>query len=202
MLLLSCFRTAITHLAVKLRIRHVGTWRAQCLTCLYVVLINSFFFLSHSPSLSSLSQLASVVLLVSGCDLRSSASSFAAAAMLRHGTTHLLLVFPFWARFCCLRLQLDELFSKINPWQATKCNYTGALRSLLRTLPQSASACTLIIVNRQPIASSPLPSALAHCKCAPSSARVLSPSAAWGGGGVHLSVGVRLLLNSFDFRAF
>lgn len=52
MLLLSCFRTAITHLAVKLRIRHVGTWRAQCLTCLYVVLINSFFFLTHSLSLS------------------------------------------------------------------------------------------------------------------------------------------------------
>lgn len=170
MLLLSCFRTAITHLAVKLRIRHVCTWRAQCLTCLYVVLINSFFLLSHSHSLS-------LPLVSRFACLRLWLAFVCLVICSRHAQTHLLLVFPFWARFCCLRLQLDELFSKINPWQATKCNYTGALRSSSHL----ATVCLRLHINYcQQAANCYPPHSLAHCKRAPSSARVLSPSAAAG----------------------
>lgn len=195
MLLLSCFRTAITHLAVKLRIRHVCTWRAQCLTCLYVVLINSFFFLSHSYSLSVSLPLVSFPACVSrSACLRLWLAFVCLVICSRHAQTHLLLVFPFWARFCCLRLQLDELFSKINPWQATKCNYTGALRSSSHL----ATVCLRLHINycQQAANCPPLPGPLQACSFQCQSAESQC------GGGVHLSVGVRLLLNSFDFRAF
>lgn len=173
MLLLSRLLTLIMHLAVTLRIRHVCTWRAQCLT--YVVLINSFLLLllsllsfpvcvSVSCSLSPQIHPSSVSLLFF-CTVSTSAFSCSRRSCTK-AQTHLLLVFPFWERFFCChcnwmnfsaRLIRDKLRNAITqalfslPLSLSLCPLHSQ-----HTLPQSACACTLIIVNRQPIASQQL----------------------------------------------
>lgn len=125
--------------------------------CLWFPLTVSLFLSSHSHPLS--------VSLLFFCTVSTSAS----VSCSRRSSTRpniSITCFPILRTLLLLPLQLDELFSKINPWQATKCNYTStsisfppsylSLSLSQHTWPQSASASTLIIVNRQPIASQQL----------------------------------------------
>lgn len=180
MLLPSLLRTLFMHLAVKLRIRHVCTWRAQCLT--YVGLINSFLLLLLSllsfpvcvsvPCSLFLSLARSLSLSLLNCILRqsvcfSSALSARVQALVQ-AQTHLLLVFPFWeCFFCChcnwmnfstrlIRHKLRNAITQALFALSLSLSLSISLLHSQHTLPQSASACTLIIVNRQPIGSQQL----------------------------------------------
>lgn len=125
--------------------------------CLWFPLTVPLFLSSHSHPLS--------VSLLFFCTVSTSASVSCSRRFSTRPNTS-ITCFPILRTLLLLPLQLDELFSKINPWQATKCNYTStsisfppfylSLSLSQHTWPQSASASTLIIVNRQPIASQQL----------------------------------------------
>lgn len=174
--------------------------------CLWFPLTVSLFLSSHSHPLS--------VSLLFFCTVSTSASvSCSRRSSTRPNTS--ITCFPILRTLLLLPLQLDELFSKINPWQATKCNYTSTsisfpLSIFLCPSPstlghsqpplhinycQQAANCSQQLLP--PSTSNPNPSSQCHSQsqnCAHPPGQ--SPC------GVQLSVGVRLLLNSFDFRAF